>query len=122
MANAFRVEQERDVICLLDCGRLMAAPLGDRTRLDAALDAATAVGYTADELGDRFGAVAFSDELLRVLRPAGAAATRWSAPATTSSRGRRGRLRARVPPRRAAQARAGARLTDLLDPPRRARW
>ncbi len=69
MANAFRVEQERDVVCLLDCGRLMAAPLGDRTRLDAALDAATAVGYTADELGDRFGAVAFSDELLRVLRP-----------------------------------------------------
>ena len=69
MTNVFRVEQERDVVCLVDCGWLMAAPLGDRTRLDAALDAATAGGLTADELGDRFGAVAFSDELLREVRP-----------------------------------------------------
>ena len=42
MSNQYRVEQDRDVVCLLDAGRLMAAPLGDRTRLDAALDAAAA--------------------------------------------------------------------------------
>jgi uncharacterized protein (DUF58 family) len=69
MTNTFRMEQERDVVCLLDTGRLMTAPLGDRTRLDAALDAAAAVGLVADELGDRCGAVAFADGLRRTLPP-----------------------------------------------------
>ena len=30
MSNQYRVEQDRDVICVLDCGRLMAAPLERR--------------------------------------------------------------------------------------------
>ena len=42
MSNQFRVEQDRDVICVVDTGRLMAAPILDRTRLDAALDAVSA--------------------------------------------------------------------------------
>ena len=42
MSNIYRVERDRDVVCVVDCGRLMAAPLGDRTRLDAAVDAAVA--------------------------------------------------------------------------------
>ena len=46
-------------MCLLDAGRLMAAPLGDRTRLDAALDAVPRWRAVADELGDRCGVVAF---------------------------------------------------------------
>ena len=36
MTNQYRVERDRDVVCVVDCGRLMAAPLGDRTRLDVA--------------------------------------------------------------------------------------
>ena len=40
MSNQYRVEQDREVMLLVDAGRLMAAPLGDRTRLDAAVDAA----------------------------------------------------------------------------------
>jgi uncharacterized protein (DUF58 family) len=73
MANTFRLEQERDVLCLVDAGRLMAAPAdeppGDRTRLDAAVDAATAVALVADELGDRAGALAFDAQLRRHVRP-----------------------------------------------------
>jgi uncharacterized protein (DUF58 family) len=69
MSNQYRVEQDRDVVCLVDTGRLMAAPLGERTRLDAALDAATAVVLTADELGDRSGVVAFDSEIRRQVRP-----------------------------------------------------
>jgi len=70
MSNQYRVEQDRDVICVLDCGRLMAAPLpGGATRLDAALDAATAVGLVADELGDRCGTLAFDAAVLRRLAP-----------------------------------------------------
>jgi len=69
MTNQYRVEQDRDVVCVVDTGRLMAAPVRDRTRLDAALDATAAVAYVADELGDRVGAVAFDDEVRRRLTP-----------------------------------------------------
>ena len=69
MTNEYRVDQNRDVVCLVDTGRLMAAPLGDRTRLDAALDAVAAVAVVADEVGDRCGVVAFDSEIRREARP-----------------------------------------------------
>jgi uncharacterized protein (DUF58 family) len=74
MSNTYRIEQDRDVICLLDCGRLMASPVTRSdgevlTRLDAAVDAVAATAAVADELGDRIGVVAFADRLLRVIAP-----------------------------------------------------
>jgi uncharacterized protein (DUF58 family) len=69
MSNQYRVERDRDVVCVIDCGRLMAAPFADRTRLDAALDAVVAVAAVADVLGDRCGAIAFAGEVLRSLPP-----------------------------------------------------
>jgi uncharacterized protein (DUF58 family) len=69
MSNQYRIEQDREVICLVDCGRLMSAPLADTTVLDTALDAVTVVALAADELGDRFGAIAFDDAIQRVLTP-----------------------------------------------------
>jgi uncharacterized protein (DUF58 family) len=68
MSNQHRVEQDQEVVLVVDAGRLMAAPLGDRTRLDEALDAATAMALVADELGDRCGAVAFDDAVRRRVR------------------------------------------------------
>ncbi len=70
MSNEHRVETERDVIVCVDAGRLMTAPIGDRTRLDCALDAAAAVAYVADELGDRTGALAYDDRVVRRVLPA----------------------------------------------------
>jgi uncharacterized protein (DUF58 family) len=69
MSNQFRVERDRDVVCVVDCGRLMAAPFHDRTRLDAAVDAAVAVAAVADVLGDRCGVLAFDDDVRRSLAP-----------------------------------------------------
>jgi uncharacterized protein (DUF58 family) len=69
MSNQYRIERDRDVVCVVDCGRLMAAPFADRTRLDAALDAAVAVAAVADVLGDRCGTIAFAGEVLRALPP-----------------------------------------------------
>jgi len=69
MTNQFRVERDRDVICLIDCGRLVAAPVGSATRLDVFVDVALAVAAAADDLGDRAGLIAFDDELRRVLAP-----------------------------------------------------
>jgi uncharacterized protein (DUF58 family) len=70
MSNQYRVEQDRNVICCIDAGRLMAAPVGENaTRLDVALDAAVAVALVADEVGDQCGAVAFADTVLRRVLP-----------------------------------------------------
>ena len=69
MSNQYRVEQDREVMLLLDAGRLMASPLGDRTRLDVAVDAAVAVALVADALGDRAGTLAFDREVRRRLAP-----------------------------------------------------
>jgi uncharacterized protein (DUF58 family) len=67
MSNQYRVEQDRDIICLLDAGRLMTAPIGTLTRLDAAVDAVAAVALVADEVGDRSGVIVFDDEIRRRL-------------------------------------------------------
>ena len=75
MSNQHRVEQDQEIMVVLDVGRLMAAPLGDRTRCDEALDAATALALVADELGDRCGALAFDDEIRRRVRPGRATGT-----------------------------------------------
>ena len=72
MSNQYRVDHDRDVLCVVDTGRLMTAPLPGPpplTRLDAALDAATAVALVADEVGDRCGAVAFDAEVRRRVPP-----------------------------------------------------
>jgi uncharacterized protein (DUF58 family) len=63
MTNRYRLEQARELVFLIDAGRLMAAPLADRTRLDAALDAVAAVALAADELGDNCGAIAFDAQV-----------------------------------------------------------
>jgi uncharacterized protein (DUF58 family) len=68
MSNQYRLEQARDIVFLIDTGRLMAGPLCDRTRLDAALDAVTAVAMTADALEDHCGVIAF-DEVVRAQLP-----------------------------------------------------
>jgi uncharacterized protein (DUF58 family) len=69
MSNQFRVEQDREVMLLIDAGRLMASPLGERTRLDVAVDAAVAVALVADVLGDRAGTLAFDRQVRRQLAP-----------------------------------------------------
>jgi uncharacterized protein (DUF58 family) len=73
MSNVYRIEQDRDVVCLVDAGRLMSAPLqGEQTtltRLDAAVDAVTMVALVADEVGDRCGVTVFDAEILRRLAP-----------------------------------------------------
>ncbi|HEX8743634.1 MAG TPA: DUF58 domain-containing protein [Thermoleophilaceae bacterium] len=69
MSNQYRVDRDRELMCLVDCGRLMAAPLGELTRLDATIDAVTALALVADELGDRIGAVAFDSEVRHHQRP-----------------------------------------------------
>jgi uncharacterized protein (DUF58 family) len=76
MSNQYRVDQDQEVRCLLDAGRLSAAACAGGTLLDVALDGLVAVCATADALGDRSGAIAFADRVLRDVAPSrlGAAA------------------------------------------------
>ncbi len=70
MSNDYRVEQDRDLIAVVDAGRLMASPIGEATRLDVAMDAFCSLAAVADEIGDRFGALVFDSEVRRYLPPA----------------------------------------------------
>lgn len=69
MSNQYRLEQDRDLILLIDAGRLSTAPLAQATVLDAELDAASALAFVADELGDRTGVFAFDDDVRVALTP-----------------------------------------------------
>jgi len=69
MSNQYRVDDNRDLLCMVDAGRLMAAPLAGGTRLDVALDAVAALAVAADDAGDRVGAMAFDSAVRRVLAP-----------------------------------------------------
>jgi uncharacterized protein (DUF58 family) len=69
MSNQYRVDENRDLVCLVDAGRLMAAPLGSATRMDIALDALSALAVAADQGGDRVGTIAFGSTILRYLSP-----------------------------------------------------
>ncbi|HET9730533.1 MAG TPA: DUF58 domain-containing protein [Acidimicrobiia bacterium] len=68
MSNVYRIEQDRDIIALVDAGRLMAAPISSQlTRLDATIDAVVMVALVADELGDRCGVTVFDRSIKRRL-------------------------------------------------------
>jgi uncharacterized protein (DUF58 family) len=69
MSNQYRIDENRDVVCLIDMGRLMASPVGEVDRLDVALDAMTILCVEAEESQDRVGALAFSNEVHRQLSP-----------------------------------------------------
>jgi uncharacterized protein (DUF58 family) len=75
MSNTFRVEQDRQIMCLVDCGRLMAAPVTANddattiTRLDVAVDVVAAVAAVAKEVGDQVGVLAFTDQIIRMVSP-----------------------------------------------------
>jgi uncharacterized protein (DUF58 family) len=68
MTNQYQLDQARELHLLVDSGRLMAAPLGDRSRLDTALDVVAALALAADELGDHCGVIAF-DAAIRARVP-----------------------------------------------------
>ena len=69
MTNSYRIDRDRDVVCVVDSGRLMTAPIGVHSRLDVAVDATAAIAHTADAIGDRCGVVAFDRRVERSLPP-----------------------------------------------------
>ncbi len=75
MVRRFQVEQHRDVILLLDCGRLMGGRVRDGTKLDGAVDSALMLSRIALENGDRCGIGIFDDKVLGFIPPKGGLTT-----------------------------------------------
>jgi len=69
IVRRFRVERHRDVMLIIDCGRLMGADAVHGTKLDCAVDSALMLGRTVLEGGDRCGLGLFDDQVLGYLPP-----------------------------------------------------
>jgi uncharacterized protein (DUF58 family) len=69
IVNEHRVEQSRDLMLLIDCGRLMHTQIAGRPRLDRYLDAAVQLAYIALSQKDRVGLIAFDAEVRRFVAP-----------------------------------------------------
>lgn len=69
IVRRFQIERHRDLVILLDCGRLMGADAKKGTKLDCAVDAVLRLLRLALRGGDRCGLGIFDDQVLGYLRP-----------------------------------------------------
>lgn len=65
----FQIERHRDVLVLIDCGRLMGADVGHGSKLDCAIDAGLMIARVALQGSDRCGMALFDDQVLGYLTP-----------------------------------------------------
>jgi uncharacterized protein (DUF58 family) len=65
----FQIERHRDVMIIVDCGRLMGSETPKGTKLDCAIDAGLMLARVALHSGDRCGMAVFSDRVHGYLRP-----------------------------------------------------
>ncbi len=63
ISRNYEIEPDRNVMILVDRGRLMGAQAGEGTKLDAAVDAALMVAAVALDSGDRCGLMTFDRDV-----------------------------------------------------------
>ncbi|MEZ6129853.1 MAG: DUF58 domain-containing protein [Planctomycetaceae bacterium] len=69
IVRRFQVERHRDVMILIDSGRLMASDTDCGTKLDCAVDAALNLARVALQSGDRCGVAAYDNQVRGFLPP-----------------------------------------------------
>jgi uncharacterized protein (DUF58 family) len=69
VVRRFQVERHRDVMIILDSGRLMGTDAGRGTKLDCAVDAALNLARVALQSGDRCGVAAYDHRVRGFLPP-----------------------------------------------------
>lgn len=69
IVRQYQLERHRDVMIVVDCGRLMGTDGGQGTKLDCAVDAALMVARVALAGGDRCGFALFDDQVMGYLPP-----------------------------------------------------
>jgi uncharacterized protein (DUF58 family) len=65
----FQVERHRDVMIIIDSGRLMGAEVGRGSKLDCAVDSALNLARVVLQSGDRCGVAAYDRQVLGFLPP-----------------------------------------------------
>jgi uncharacterized protein (DUF58 family) len=69
VAREYNVERSRNLVMMLDCGRVMASFDGDLTKLDHAVNAAMLLTYASVQHDDRVGLLTFADDVIGYLPP-----------------------------------------------------
>jgi uncharacterized protein (DUF58 family) len=69
IAADFETERSQHVLCAIDCGRLMAPPVGELMRMDYAVNTALLLSYVAGLRGDQVGVLAFADRVRAYVAP-----------------------------------------------------
>ena len=69
VVRRFQIERHRDVMVLVDCGRLMGTDSDRGTKLDCAIDAGLILARTVLQSGDRCGIGLYDNELRGYLPP-----------------------------------------------------
>jgi uncharacterized protein (DUF58 family) len=69
VVNQYHSDQSRELILMLDCGRLMHTEIAGRSRLDRCLDSAIHLAYLALAQSDRVGLIAFDAQVRRHIAP-----------------------------------------------------
>ena len=69
VVRRFQIERHRDVMILIDCGRLMGTDTGSGTKLDRAVDAGLVLARVALQSGDRCGMALYDSSVRGYLPP-----------------------------------------------------
>ena len=69
VVRLYQHERNHSVVIALDASRLMAGRIGERTKLDYAVDASLALTYAAISAGDRVGMAVFDREVRGFIPP-----------------------------------------------------
>lgn len=70
MARQYEDERRQQVLLVIDAGRMLTADIEGRPRLEAVVEAALHLAYSAVEHDDNIGLMVFADEVQQFLAPA----------------------------------------------------
>jgi uncharacterized protein (DUF58 family) len=68
VVRVFQVERTQEIYVAIDASRLSARPLDGHPTLEHYVNAALVMGLAAEQQGDKFGLISFSDQLHRFVR------------------------------------------------------
>ena len=69
IVRRYQVERHRDLMVIVDCGRLMASDTQHGSKLDCAVDAALMLSRVAIRAGDRCGMATYDNQVLSFVPP-----------------------------------------------------
>ncbi|HAA54701.1 MAG TPA: hypothetical protein DCE42_08075 [Myxococcales bacterium] len=69
VTQTFQAERSQNVLVVLDFGRTMGASVGDKTKLDAAIEATLLLCHVAQQFDDHFGLLLFSHKAETFIPP-----------------------------------------------------